>query len=176
MESPREATFARIGRPALTCALIVGVYYLVPIETGVAEGQIVVRAVATVVAGLLITWLILRQVAQQLADPERAPLAGLVTAIVGGVAFFALADYIMAISDPGQFTGLATKTDALYFALTTLTTVGYGDVHAAGQLARGLVVVQLLFNVAVIATGATVLSRQIGARVRERRGTRPRSD
>jgi hypothetical protein len=52
--------------------------------------------------------------------------------------------------------------------------VGYGDVYAAGQLARGLVVIQLVFNLAVIATSASVLSQQLGARARERQaGTRP---
>jgi voltage-gated potassium channel len=84
------------------------------------------------------------------------------------VAFFALVDYAIAISDAGQFVGLETKTDALYFALATLTTVGYGDVHASGQVARGVVAVQLVFNVVIVATGVSVLTRQFGARVRGR--------
>lgn len=72
-----------------------------------------------------------------------------------------------------QFVGLATKTDALYyFALTTLTMVGFGDVHAAGQLARALVIVQLLFNVVVLASAARVLSRGIAARTRTGRQRR----
>jgi hypothetical protein len=84
------------------------------------------------------------------------------------VVFFALADFTIAVSYPGQFVGLETKTDGLYFALATLTTVGYGDVHAAGQLARSLLIVQLVFNVAIIATGASVLSRVVGMRARDR--------
>jgi voltage-gated potassium channel len=162
-----------LGRLALTCVLIVLFYYVLPIEPNVSRTQMVLRVAATVLAGGLIAWLIVRQVAQQVVDPEHAPAARLVTALVGGVVFLALADYITAISDPGQFVGLRTKTDALYFALATLTTVGYGDVHAAGQVARGVVVIQLVFNVAVIASGATVLGRTLGARVRERRSTPP---
>jgi len=90
------------------------------------------------------------------------------------VVLLTLADYLTAVSGPGQFVGLETKTDALYFALATLTTVGYGDVHAAGQVARGVVAVQLVFNVAVIATGASVLSRVFGARIGERASRPPR--
>jgi hypothetical protein len=174
MEKAPEHRLIRIGRPALTCALLVGAYYVVPVESGASGTRAVVRGSATVVLGLLVTWLILRQVRHQLANPQDAPLGGLVTALVGGVIFFALADFIIAVSDPGQFVSLSTKTDGLYFALATLTTVGYGDVYAAGQLARGLVVIQLVFNLAVIATSASVLSQQLGARARERQaGTRP---
>jgi voltage-gated potassium channel Kch len=174
MDTATDNRLIRIGRPALTCALLIGGYYLAPIEPGVSGTRAVVRAAATVALGLLVTWLILRQVRHQLANPQDAPLGGLITALVGGVVFFALADYLIAVSDPGQFVSLSTKTDALYFALATLTTVGYGDVYAAGQLARGLVVVQLVFNLAVIATAASVLTQQLGARVRRRQaGARP---
>jgi voltage-gated potassium channel len=166
----RRSTLAELGRPALTGVLVIGLYYLVPVEPGVSGTQLVLRAVATFVAGLAVTWLIFRQLAHQLDNPDEAPLAGLLNALIGGVAFFALADYITALSGPAQFADLKTKTDALYFALATLTTVGYGDVHASGQIARGIVVVQLVFNVVVIATGASVLSRQFSDRVRKRRG------
>ncbi|MCW6010002.1 potassium channel family protein [Micromonospora sp. CPCC 205371] len=155
-----------LGRPLLTGALIVGLYYLVPVEPGVGTTLMLVRALATVVVGILITRMIVRQVRRSLSHPGEGSLAGLLTAIVGGVAFFALADYITAMSSSGQFVGLATKTDALYFALATLTTVGYGDIHAAGQLARAVVAAQLVFNVVIIATGASVLTRELASRAR----------
>lgn len=58
--------------------------------------------------------------------------------------------------------GIATRTGALYFALTTLTAVGYGDIHL-GQLGRGLVVAQMLFNLVVVASGANLFVREIKA-------------
>jgi len=164
-----RSAVAEFWRPVLTGVLVIGFFYTVPVEPGVSGSQLVFRVVVTFVAGLLVTWLIFRQLAHQVADPDEAPLAGLLTALICGVAFFALADYITAISGPNQFAGLRTKTDALYFALTTLTTVGYGDVHAVGQVARVVVVVQLVFNVVVITTGASVLTRQMADRVRRRR-------
>lgn len=173
MESSQESRPRRIGRNGLICALIVAVYYLVPIHPAGDEDQQVARVVGSLVGGLLATWLIVRQVVRQLTDPEHAPLTDLLAALVGGVVFFALVDYAIAVTQSGQFVGLHTKTDGLYFALTTLTTVGYGDIHAAGQLARGVVVAQLVFNGVVIATAASVLSRQIGARTHERRAPKP---
>lgn len=174
MESPPKPSMPVVlGRAALTCALIVGFYYIVPVEPGVSGVQLAVRIVATVATGGLVTWLILRYVRFQFTAPDRASLAALFTALVGGVVFFALADFVTAVSDPGQFVELETKTDGLYFALTTLTTVGYGDVHAAGQVARGVVSIQLVFNVVVITTAASVLARVLGARVRERHSAVP---
>jgi voltage-gated potassium channel len=152
----------------LICALIPALYDALPVEPSVAGPRLVVRAALSVVAGLAITWLIMRQVSHQIRDPRGASPGSLLTALTGGVVFFALADFTIAVTYPGQFAGLQTKTDGLYFALATLTTVGYGDIHATGQLARGVLVVQLVFNVAVIATGASVLTRLIGIRARDR--------
>ena len=157
----------------LTCGLIVGVYYVIPVEPGVDTGLVALRGLGAILLGVAITWLIAREVAHQVAQPDKFPLVTLVAAIVGGVVFFALTDYMIAVSDPDQFVDLATKTDALYFTLATLATVGYGDVHAQGQLARAVVIVQMLFNLVIVATAATVLSRQLSARVRERRGRPP---
>ena len=173
MESRKRSALVLVGQPALMSALIVGFYYVIPVEPGVRGVQLALRVVGTVVVGLLITWRIVRQVGHHLTEPETTPVAGLLTALVGGVAFFALADYTTAILGPGQFVELETKTDALYFTMATLTTVGYGDVHAAGEIARAVVIVQLVFNVVVIATGASVLSRQIGNRARERHAAAP---
>jgi len=164
-----------VRRTAVTSALIVGLYYLAPVERHVGGVYLALRLAGTVAGGALVTFLIARQVSHHVADPEKASLVDLLTALVGGIAFFALADYVIAVSGPDQFADLGTKTDALYFALSTLTTVGYGDVHAAGQLARAVVTIQLVFNVVVVATGGSVLTRQFSARVRERRqlGGRP---
>jgi voltage-gated potassium channel len=173
VRTTNRSRFAAIARPMLTCALISALYYAVPVEPAVTGPRLVVRAALSVVAGLAITWLIVWQVSHQVRDPASASPGSLLTALAGGVVFFALADFTIAVTYPGQFVGLETKTDGLYFALATLTTVGYGDVHAAGQLARGVLVVQLLFNVAVIATGASVLTRLIGIRARDRSSDDP---
>jgi voltage-gated potassium channel len=64
---------------------------------------------------------------------------------------FSFVYYLLADKDPAQFVGLATRLDALYFATTTTATVGFGDVHADGQLARGVVTAHMIFNIIFIA-------------------------
>lgn len=146
-----------------TCALLVTVFFLVPVSS--TDSHAAWRAVAAMLTMGLAVWLIVRQLRRLVSDPA-APLAGLVLAIVGGVLIFALLDYTTAVKVPGQFVSLTTRIDALYFALTTLATVGYGDVHAQGQLARGIVCVQLLFNIVVVGAAASVLVSQLRARAR----------
>jgi hypothetical protein len=58
----------------------------------------------------------------------------------------------------GQFVGLDTRLDAVYFALATLSTVGYGDVHAAGQLARAAVSAQIVLDLTLIAISVRLIT------------------
>ncbi len=46
----------------------------------------------------------------------------------------------------GNFSGLNNKVDAVYFTVTTLSTVGFGDIHATSRIARLIVSFQIIFN------------------------------
>lgn len=82
---------------------------------------------------------------------------GLVMLLSCVVLFFSWADVALA-KIPGQFADLHTKTDALYFSVSALATVGFGDVHAAGQLARAAVTLQMVFNVVFLGTAVAFVS------------------
>lgn len=154
-------------RAALTCLSMLVFYFVVPLDASDGTTALVIRIVISVVvfAGLLLE--INRQLLRQVHDPE-APLVGLLAAVVAGVLFFALVDYAIAIHKPGEFVALSTRLDALYFALATMGTIGYGDVHAQGQIARAVVCVQMVFDVAILATAGSMLAQQIVDRVRSR--------
>lgn len=144
----------------LGTAVMVALYFSVPISIDRSLG---VRAVFTVVCLGAATWLIIQEVRHQIAT-EDTELWGLALAVVGALLAFALADYVIAYVDPGQFVGLETRLDGLYFAMSTLTTVGYGDVHAQGQLARAVVSFQLIFNLVVLTTAGSFLFSQLRSR------------
>lgn len=156
------ATTPRQRRHAgLICLLVVAAYFVVPVEPDVSVTRTVLRGVTTALLVLAVGALATRQVRRQLgiAPDTGSSLLGLAVALVAGLMAFALADYVIVVSDPTQFSGLHTRIDALYFALATLTTIGYGDVHAQGQLARAVVIVQMVFSVGIIATGVSLLLR-----------------
>jgi hypothetical protein len=142
-------------------------YFVVPVGSIESPATLVFQVLASVAVFAGIVLAINLQLLRQVHQPD-APLSGLLAGVVGGLLFFALLDYIVAIHAPGEFVDLNTRIDGLYFALATLATIGYGDVHAQGQLARGIVCVQMLFDVAVLTTAGSMLARQLGARVRSR--------
>jgi voltage-gated potassium channel len=145
------------------CGLLVVIFYLAPVEPDVGGGQLVVRALLAAAAAVTLALLIGRMVVRVIRNEPEVRLAGLLVALFAGLVLFAFVDFMIAVSTPGQFQELETKTDALYFAVATLATVGFGDVHATGQLARAVVTGQMLFNLAVLATGGTVLVGRITA-------------
>ena len=49
------------------------------------------------------------------------------------VVSFAAVYYVLGTEMEGQMNGISTKTDSLYFTVTMLSTVGFGDITAVGQ-------------------------------------------
>ncbi|MBO4205760.1 potassium channel family protein [Micromonospora echinofusca] len=150
-------------RTLVAIGLIAVLYFLVPVEPGVSGGHLVWRSALSTLVVLVVSWLIIGRVRREITGVARgeATLVRLAVALVAGIFAFALADYVIAVSYPHQFTGVTTKVDALYFALATVTTIGYGDVHAEGQFARMAVCLQMLFSVGVLATGVSLLFSQL---------------
>lgn len=159
----------RLLRAVVALTLVLTVYFVVPIGDG--HGNTVVRALLSVGFLILLAALVAWQVARQVKDPS-SQLDGLAFVLVIAVMGFALGFDRMALTDPGQIVGLETRVDALYFTMTTLLTIGYGDIHAAGQQARILVIVQMVFNVVVIASAASLLTTRLKSRAVERHDAR----
>jgi voltage-gated potassium channel len=83
------------------------------------------------------------------------------------VVVFAVGYYVLDLSAPGQMADLHTRTDALYFTLSTLTTIGFGDVHAVGQLARVLVIIQMVFDVVFVTAVVATLRGRVRTRLNQ---------
>jgi len=67
---------------------------------------------------------------------------------------FAAAYYLLAQDDAANFnTHALTRTDTLYFTVTTFSTVGFGDITATSQGARLIVTTQMLLDVLVLGLG-----------------------
>ncbi|NES14923.1 MULTISPECIES: potassium channel family protein [Micromonospora] len=157
-------------------ALLLVAYFAVPVEPDPNGLRLALRSAGTLLLVVVVAFLVTGQVRRQLAvqqptgEAEIRALIRLAVALIAGLLVFALADFVVANTRPGEFVGLRTRVDALYFALTTLTTVGYGDVHAQGQIARVLVCAQMIFSIGVIATGASIVIKQMTQRPRPGRG------
>jgi hypothetical protein len=68
-----------------------------------------------------------------------------------------------------QFAGLGDRVDSIYFTVTTLGTVGFGDITPTGSAARLIVTVQILFDLVFLG----VAVRVFGSAARRRAGNGP---
>ena len=133
------------GRLVLGVLGMLVVFYAVPVSTYESAGRTVIAVVITLFGIAALAWAIVEQLRRQLhSRSEDIHTLVMLLALVAMV--FALCFFVLEEHSPGQLSGVSSRTDALYFTMSTLTTVGYGDAHAAGQLARGLVILQLIFN------------------------------
>jgi voltage-gated potassium channel len=96
-----------------------------------------------------------------------------VIAVFGSVLIVAFASlhYAVATHVADQYTGIATKLDSVYYTVTMLSTVGFGDITADGQLARLLATLNILFNLIALGIGIRLVTHAAQTRVHEQ-GTR----
>lgn len=140
---------------------VLAVYFVVPVD---AE-----RAPVGVVAGVLLSLAALAGVVivvfTEIHGAQRR-LTGwhLVLALEIALVVFAFTYYMVASNNPEQFVGIRTRLDAMYFSTATAATVGYGDVHPTGQLARGVVTLHMVFNIVFIAAVVNLAKERMNER------------
>ena len=83
---------------------------------------------------------------------------------------FAATYYLMASSDPASFSQPLDRTAALYFAVTVLATVGFGDIAPVTTVARVATMVQMVLDIAILGLAAKVLFNAADRGVRNRAG------
>jgi voltage-gated potassium channel len=148
------------------------VYFALPVPGRMRESS---WAVLFGCGAAVLAVLILLAIRRLLRAGEGARIRGLVLLLVLTLLFFSWCDKSVA-ELPGQFADLHTKIDALYFTVSTLTTVGFGDVHAAGQLSRAAVTVQMVFNLIFIGLAAGIVTGFLRTRATRRIRPRQRQD
>lgn len=79
----------------------------------------------------------------------------LLSVLVVAIAYIFVSGLIMFVNEPDTFEHFF---EALYWATTALTTVGYGDVSPMTDLGRGISMVSSLFGIAVIALPAGIIT------------------
>jgi voltage-gated potassium channel len=126
---------------------LVALYYVLPLNRSSAWAAVTMLVIGLVVfAGL---------VAFQVRAILRSPFPGLraiealTTSVPLFLLLFASTYVVMATMSASNFGGRLTHTDGLYFAVTVFSTVGFGDITAKTEVARILVSIQMMFDLAV---------------------------
>jgi hypothetical protein len=172
-EDLTKAQLRRLATILVTRSLIVAVllfvaYYVLPMNRPERSG-LVVLIVGLVALGLVLLW----QVRAIMGSPFPR-LRAFETLTIGIpllLIVFASAYYLIQNADANAFTAPLTKTDALYFTITVFSTVGFGDITAKSELARILVSIQMMFDLAVFGLVAKLIFGAVEVAMKKRAPT-----
>jgi voltage-gated potassium channel len=142
-------------RAAAVTALLVAVYYLAPLSR-LSDVPLAVSLVVGLIALTAVASWQLKAVVRARHPGIRA-IQALATTAPLFLLLFATSYFLMAQTDATSFSvHPLTRTDTLYFTVTVFATVGFGDISAASQAARLLVIVQMILDLLVLGLGIRV--------------------
>ncbi|MFB7256531.1 potassium channel family protein [Streptomyces nojiriensis] len=151
----RRVLLGHLLRSVFSIALLTGLYYVAPLEGGFGLSTVLSLALGLVVFGLLTAWQI--SAVSHAQFPRMRALEAMATGVPLFLLLFSATYYLLAAQDPASFSEPLTRTDALYFTITTFATVGFGDIVATDQGSRVLVTSQMVADLILIGVIAKAL-------------------
>jgi voltage-gated potassium channel len=157
-------------RAFATTVGLVALYYLLPLDNLSSTGSEVVLGAGLLGVIVLIGWQV-----RAITTADYPAIRGVQALAMIAPLFlllFASAYYLIERSTPSSFTQQMSRTDSLYFTVTTFATVGYGDITAKSESARVLVIFQMLADLALLGFGVKVIlgAVQMGRQLRAGNG------
>jgi hypothetical protein len=136
-------------RTALSTALLFVLYAFAPVQHLSAIDTLI----RVVVALLIVAVVIAIQVHSIVTAtyPRLRAIEAAVTVVAIFVVLFALLYLGLATASPASFNRPLTRVSALYFTVTVLGTVGFGDITPQTDVAQLVVTFQMLLDLALIA-------------------------
>ena len=101
--------------------------------------------------------------------PQLRAAETLATVVPLVIVVFALFYVGMSATDPGSFSEPVTKVNGLYFTVTVLATVGFGDIAARTDSTRIAVTVQMLLDLLIVGVLVKVIIQASRIAVERRR-------
>jgi len=143
-------------------ALFLTAYYLAPFESGSDSVALrIVLALAIIVVTVVVS---VRSILHTEFPLIRAT-DGVSTLVLLMLLSFASTYTIMSVADSTTFSEPLEHTSALYFSLTTSTTIGYGDISPKSDGARIAVMIHMLVNVLFVGVAVRLLFQTARRRV-----------
>ncbi len=162
----RRLTIWAALRTVLAATVLVVLYYVLPLDRPWDADTAVRLLIGLLVFVGLVVWQVKTIIGSRFPALRAAEALGLILPLY--LLLFASTYFVMERSSAGNFTQPLTRTDALYFTVTVFATVGFGDITPKSEVARELVMVQMLGDLALLGIGARLLLTAV-QRGRERR-------
>lgn len=144
----RRLVLDAVVRTVATAGVLLTVYYAVPFDRHVDPAMVAGVVLGVAVLAAIIAWQV-RTVASSPYPGIRA-VEALAFTLPVFLLLFATTYVVMAHTNASSFSEPLSRTDALYFSMTTLATVGYGDIAAKTEAARLVVTAQMLLDLLLV--------------------------
>lgn len=170
----RRLILRRVLRILVLALALLALYGLVPIPGDSSEAAALLGMIGGLLLFLVLIGWQIRQIARD-QQPLLRAIESVALAIPLLVVIFAFTYLTLSQADPASFSEHLDRVDAFYYTVSTLATVGFGDITADSAGARILVTVQMLFDLALIAglVRLIVLATRTGLRRQSAAGDEP---
>ena len=129
--------------------VLVGGYYILPLDSLSSVPLVVVLTVALLLLATAMVFQVRATVGA--AHPGLRAIEALASTVPLFLLLFSASYFAMSQAASDNFNAHAlSRTDSLYFAITTFSTVGFGDIVATSQTARILVTVQMVLDLVIL--------------------------
>jgi len=144
----RRYAIRALVQACVVTTVIFCAYFLLPFTISLDGAASLVLLAGLLVVTALLVWQVRRVV--QSPYPRVRTIAALTTALPLFLVVFSTTYYLSSRSTPDAWSEPLSRLDALYFAVTVFSTVGFGDIVPTSGLARILAMAQMIGDVVVV--------------------------
>lgn len=146
---------AGLVRSGAIAVVLVTLYYVLPLDRPSPTSLAVALAIG--LAALLATTYWQVHAIVRARYPGIRATQALATCVPLFLLLFASTYFMLGVQDPEAFSEPLTRTDSLYFTITTFATVGFGDISPRSETLRLLVAGQVLLDLVILGLGIQVI-------------------
>jgi voltage-gated potassium channel len=165
-ERRRRYAIRALLRSVLVAGLLLTAFFVLPMRSVVAIGGVLALTGGLVVVVIALVWHI--RMILTAPYPAARAVSALIVTVPLFLVVFATIYYLMSLDDTGAWSEPLTRMDALYFAVTVFSTVGFGDITAVSQTARVVTTLQMILGLALVGVVARVVVGAVQVNLRSR--------
>jgi hypothetical protein len=170
----RRLVVESLLRSTLTVTVLIVLYYLLPLDHMLNSGAAIWLIIGLMAFAVVITWQV-----RAIARSDTPRLRAVETLTVGLpmlLLIFSAVYVVLEHNQSGSFTEPLDRVGSAYFTLTVFATVGFGDIAPITELARLIVMLQMIVDLVAVGVIARVIIGAVEVSVHRRSGSSPDDD